>query len=344
MSNSNTLWREVSDPAALVKQPVVSVHMITYGHEQCLPDAIEGALRQQTGFPYEIVIGEDCSPDGTRTIALDYQRRYPDRIRVLMPANNVGGVRNFLHLITHCRGRYIAFCEGDDYWHDYAKVERQVNFLEHHSDHVLAHSDFDVRCGNRIEPAYYKRVGQPVPTGSVFEKMLVNSFVKTLTVCLRSEIAREFVASPFGKGQYPMCDYPLWLFAASRGLLGYFPESLATYRVIPGSITHSDCQSAVRLQLSLCQVAEDFISNCARLVAGHAEALRETGLKRVRALSLSGDRAAFLREYGLLRQRHPDWRPDDKMRLRYVLVKLHLGALLRAQFNLRIWRKHHRSR
>ena len=122
---------ETSDEARLCRRPVVSVNMITYNHENYIAQAIEGVMRQETDFEFELVIGEDCSQDRTRDICFEYQRKYPEKIRVLWWHENVsrlGG--NSRRVMARCRGTYIAFCEGDDYWTDTHKLQKQVDALQ----------------------------------------------------------------------------------------------------------------------------------------------------------------------------------------------------------------------
>jgi len=128
---------ETSDPEKLCKHPVVSVNMITYNHEPYIRQAIEGVMMQQTDFEFELVIGEDCSTDKTREICFEYQKRYPDKIRVLWCDHNLyrdphsaGG--NAERNMAHCRGEFIAFCEGDDYWIDPQKLQKQVDAMRGH--------------------------------------------------------------------------------------------------------------------------------------------------------------------------------------------------------------------
>lgn len=122
-------YTEVSDPAVMMLAPIVSVHMITYNHGLYLAEAIEGVIAQKTDFRIELVIGDDCSTDNAREIALDYQRRYPHLIRVIYPDHNAGMHRNFRQINDACRGEFIAYCEGDDYWIDPEKLHEQVAVL-----------------------------------------------------------------------------------------------------------------------------------------------------------------------------------------------------------------------
>lgn len=121
---------ETSDWEKLCKHPVVSINMITYNHEPYIRQAIEGVMMQKTDFEFELVIGEDCSQDKTREICFEYQRKYPDKIRVLWWHENVsklGGNNN--RVTARCRGEFVAYCEGDDYWTDPLKLQKQVRII-----------------------------------------------------------------------------------------------------------------------------------------------------------------------------------------------------------------------
>ena len=130
LNNEEIPYQEISDPAVMSKEPLVSVYMITYNHEPHIAQAIEGVLMQETDFPIELVIGEDCSTDRTREIVLEYQKKYPDLIRVIISEKNVGARKNGDRTSKLLRGKYVAFCEGDDYWIDPIKIKMQATFLE----------------------------------------------------------------------------------------------------------------------------------------------------------------------------------------------------------------------
>ncbi len=120
--------RETSEPSLLPRHPVVSVVMTTYNHEKSIGRAIESALDQETDFEYEIVIGEDCSPDKTREICMAYQKRFPEKIRVLWSNVNVFKMGGSGPRVSHrCRGKFLAFLEGDDCWIDRHKLQKQVD-------------------------------------------------------------------------------------------------------------------------------------------------------------------------------------------------------------------------
>lgn len=121
---------ETSDPARLCANPVVSVLMMAYNHADNIRAAIEGVLRQEADFPFELIIGEDVSSDGTREICFEMQRRHPDRIRVLWSECNVHAVNgNFRRILRAARGEFVACCEGDDRWTAPDKLQRQVELM-----------------------------------------------------------------------------------------------------------------------------------------------------------------------------------------------------------------------
>ncbi len=127
-------WREISDSDCLERDPLVSVTISTYQHAPWIAECLESILAQQCTFPYEVIIGEDGSTDGTFEICEEFQRRYPCIIRLVTAGGNVGGKVMLRRIFSVIRGRYHALCEGDDRWCDPMKLQDQVAFLEGHPD------------------------------------------------------------------------------------------------------------------------------------------------------------------------------------------------------------------
>ena len=113
-----------------ISNPVVSICCITYNHEKYIEETIDSFLMQETDFPFEIVIGEDCSTDGTKKIIDDYIKEYPKLIKLVTSESNVGMNLNFSRTILSCKGQYIALCEGDDYWTDKDKLQIQIEEMQ----------------------------------------------------------------------------------------------------------------------------------------------------------------------------------------------------------------------
>jgi glycosyltransferase involved in cell wall biosynthesis len=178
--------------------PLVSVEMITYNHAPYIAKAIEGVLHQKTTFPFELVIGEDCSPDGTREIVFDYQKKYPELIRVITSNKNVGAAKNGSRTGKACLGKYIAFCEGDDYWRRPEKLGMQVDYLENHPKCGMVYSDYDrnkVGTGKLIK-GFNSHIGKKPPENPKLINILRGQCgILTCTVCVRKNIFRKVVES-----------------------------------------------------------------------------------------------------------------------------------------------------
>src|SRR5688572_11378120 len=116
--------------------PIVSVCLITYNHVSFIRDAIEGVLSQKVNFPWEFIIADDFSVDGSRDIVVEYQKKYPELIRLILQEKNVGAANNWFDLMKAPKGKYIAYFEGDDYWIDDHKLQKQVDFLEKNEKYV----------------------------------------------------------------------------------------------------------------------------------------------------------------------------------------------------------------
>lgn len=130
----------------IMSKPMVSISMLTYNHEKYIEQAINSVLMQKTNFDYQLIIGEDCSSDGTREIVIDYAKRYPKKIIAILHEENEGIKSNVLAVRQFLKGNYIAILEGDDYWIDCNKLQRQVDFLESHKDFLgVSHNHIDVK-------------------------------------------------------------------------------------------------------------------------------------------------------------------------------------------------------
>jgi len=237
--------QEISNPAVLSKNPLVSVKMLTYNHEQYIPQAIEGVLIQKTDFPIELIVGEDRSTDYTREIVLKHQKKYPEIIRVITSEKNVGAWRNSLRTGNACRGKYIAFCEGDDYWTDPYKLQKQVDYLEKHPECGLVHSDVDryyVKEGIKIK-SYHKNRMIPNNNGESILKAIIlyDYIVETCTAVVRKDLLNEIHKTchfEFSEN-FLMGDIQTWTEIAYRSKIKYMNEVLATRNLLAESACRS---------------------------------------------------------------------------------------------------------
>lgn len=225
-------------------EPLVSVKMITYNHAPSIAQAIEGVLQQKTIFPFELVIGEDCSTDGTREIVFEYQKKYPDIIRVITSDKNVGMTKNGYRTGKACRGKYVAFCEGDDFWHRDDKLQIQIDYLESHPECGLIFADcdfYDVSAKKLIKDFNYKR-GFESSGNLTVEQILRKWGAWTLTAVIRKDLYDQVVEKdPYlhQSGTFLMGDLQLWTEIALISKVAYITESLATYRSLDESASNT---------------------------------------------------------------------------------------------------------
>jgi len=209
----------------------VSVLMLAYKHEKFIAQALDSVLMQQVDFDYEIVIGEDCSPDTTREILICYQQKYPDKIRLLLPEKNLGMHDNFIQTFKACQGNYISILEGDDYWTSPYKLQKQVDFLDKNAECTICfHKAFvpnqDGSTGWLLSP---KEQHNKVFT---LEDILScsNNMMPTASIMFRQGFINEF---PDWIYNVDLIDWILQVFLAQHGNIGYLDEVLSVYRVHP---------------------------------------------------------------------------------------------------------------
>lgn len=210
-------------------QPSVSVCVITYNHEGFIRDCLQGICAQSVRSSLEVVIGEDASSDRTLPILLEFAAR-DDRLRILASTSNKGMAQNFLDTLRECRGRYVALCEGDDYWIDPEKLQRQVEFLDRHPECVLCfHNSFveypDGRRGLWRSKAPMGRL----TASDLFAEWLL----PTASVVFRNP-GRDAYPSYLQRATHG--DLGLFVFLADTGEMGYVDRVMSVYRRHPGGI------------------------------------------------------------------------------------------------------------
>lgn len=206
--------------------PKVSVLMITYNQEQYIAQALDSVLMQECNFPFEIVIGEDYSTDNTRAICQEYQQKYPEIIRLLTPGNNLGMMRNFFSTFTECKGEYLTILEGDDFWTDPLKLQKQADFLDSNPDFSIVFARTEVFYQDDDRPGY------EIPPLDIWpytlENLLKINFIATCSVMYRQGLVTEFPAWLY---RLEMLDWPLNVLHAQLGKVGFLDEKMAKYRI-----------------------------------------------------------------------------------------------------------------
>ncbi len=213
------------------RHPRVSVIMITYKHEEFVAQAIDGVLSQQTRFAFELIIGDDASPDRTREVIQGYADKHSDVIRLNYPLNNLGAIRNFATQIDEVRGEYIAFCEGDDWWTDPYKLQLQVDFLDSNIDCALCHhrvSYFD----NDMKKVVCQFPADEFREDRLSGDLLIRqNFIQTCALMVRRS-ALPHLPNTFWK--LKLGDWPLCVLVARQGLIGYLDRDMSMFRLHGG--------------------------------------------------------------------------------------------------------------
>lgn len=241
------------DCEAVAKAPLLSVVMLSYNQELYIRKAIESILAQQTDFAYELIIADDCSTDQTRDICIEYQKTHPDVIRLVLRETNVGVRKNAILSITNAMGKYIAFCEGDDFWLDPCKLQRQYDLLESNPKASGAHTRVNYCDANE----------QIIATSTLFsgnsEKIDFNYLLQRNVIHTCSFIFRTSIldAQAFSVlEQSPIPDYALFLITALRGEVLYLPTITATYRKNAGISATWTFSSLLRDRLKIYALLE----------------------------------------------------------------------------------------
>ena len=220
------------------KCPLLSVSVITYQHGQFIKQCLDSILSQVTGFDFEIILGEDGSTDGTREICIEYAERFPEKIRLFLhepdrnnPVKNVEPwMPNFLNNLRQAKGKYIALCDGDDYWTDPNKLQKQVDFLETHPDYAICFHSVKCLKNGVLSDIPFKK--PPFETTTVLDLCKL-CYIQTVSCVYRNGLIDQF---PEAFNQSPVGDYFLFLLVAQYGKIFYFGEDMAVYRQHEGGV------------------------------------------------------------------------------------------------------------
>lgn len=218
--------------------PKLSVSLITYNQKDYISQSIDSALMQETDYDFEIVLSDDCSTDGTRDICIDYKERYPEKIRLILHKKNVGAVKNYISTYQACKGEYVAYLEGDDYFTNSHKLQKQVDFLDANSDYVI--------CCHHVEKVneHDEKLGKLLPdfkdTLSVND-LCKGDFISTASCVVTNNLLDEI---PDWIYTLPGCDWTFDILNAEKGKIKFLPDVMAAYRIHPEGIW--SCYSEIK--------------------------------------------------------------------------------------------------
>lgn len=210
-----------------MNRPLLSVCLITYRQEDFIQKAIKGIFEQEINFPIELIISNDCSPDKTHEKIEEIIKEAPEyfTIRYFNHRENLGMMKNFSFAIQECRGKYIAYFEGDDYWDYSKKLQTQVDFLEQNHDFAICCHNLKFLENNEIVEKVYIDKAEVKEVSSI-EDLAKYNFIPTLTAVFRNvdqKLPKWILDSPIG-------DLPMFMMIAKHGKIKFMNEKWAVYR------------------------------------------------------------------------------------------------------------------
>ncbi len=223
-----------------MKNVDVSVFMLAYNQEDFIAQAIEGVLMQETTFNVQLVIGEDCSTDGTRKIVANYAEKNPRKIKLILHQKNIGLIANYVETYTQCSGKFVAICDGDDYWTDPLKLQKQVDFLSKNEDYKMVFSNnYNLFPSGKmiLSKKNYSK------DSTSFNELIFDNYIPSVTSLFYNEKMPDNMKKWIL--QFPFGDWPTYLFILRNGgRIKYLDQPTAVYRKNFGTST------ALRIQKS----------------------------------------------------------------------------------------------
>lgn len=228
--------------------PMVSVVMVAYNAGHYIREAIEGVVRQRRTFSIELLILDDCSTDNTGEIALQMDMEFPGVIKYVRNEINLGSQGNYLKGFRMARGKYMALCDADDYWHCHTKLARQVEYLESHPECALTFH----RVIN-----YYEATGEKTlsngkqPSEYSAESLSRSNYITNLSVMYRRELV-DMSHLPAWIMEHRSPDYAIHMLYAVRGTIHYFSRPMGVYRKVAGAIwSTADAYRQLKMSLDM---------------------------------------------------------------------------------------------
>ena len=220
--------------------PLVSIVTLAFNHGRYLRQCLDGFVMQITDFTFEVIIHDDASTDDTAQIIREYEEKYPHIFRPIYQTENQyskGVAIGATYLYPAVRGKYICECEGDDWWTDPYKLQKQADFLEAHPEYSLcctAYGSMRMRDG-------FVKDEKGTDADITMRQLMKKNLIGTLTVMYRKELHQEYMEQVLPvMPKFRMGDIPLWLFMASKGKIRKLADQTAMYRKLEYSASHSD--------------------------------------------------------------------------------------------------------
>ncbi|MFI3243456.1 MAG: glycosyltransferase family A protein [Akkermansia sp.] len=245
---------------------LVTVRCLIFNHAPYVRQCLDGFVMQQTKFRFECIVHDDASTDGSSDIVREYAEKYPHLIKAIIQTENQyskknGAIRRIMSEET--RGKYVAWCEGDDYWTDPLKLQKQVDFLEANPEYAMCHTEaqcYHQKTGLLSYMHDYVKTDADLDQINTLDFIIHNNPICTKTVCARAALIQDYADEVNPASQkWAMGDYPTWLWVAIKYKIHYMPEVTAVYRVLEESASHSKNERKLyNFRKSICDIQRFF--------------------------------------------------------------------------------------
>jgi glycosyltransferase involved in cell wall biosynthesis len=219
-------------------KPIIDVIMVTYNHEKYIAQAIDSVLAQKTDFSFRLIIGDDYSTDETRNICLSYAAQYPTIITCILHEENKGIILNYKSTLESGTAKYIAILEGDDYWTDEHKLQKQFDILEADIETGVVYSKYFILENNNIRLFDYKKIKNR--NGHLYPYLLHANFIGPLTACFRRDLISSLDFDFLVTNKITSIDYMLWLELSVHTKFHFLSDATAVYRRHPDSLSNTN--------------------------------------------------------------------------------------------------------
>lgn len=237
--------------------PLVSICTLVYNHEPYLRECFEGFVMQKTNFAFEVLVHDDASTDNSAAIIREYTAKYPNIFKPIYQTENQysKGIKvSATYQYPRAKGKYVAICEGDDYWTDPLKLQKQVDIMEQNSEIGLVYTQVEAFDDNGVVGPYAFEVKDA-------KSLLSGNGIPTLSTCFRRELLMRYLdeVNPYNKN-WLMGDYPMWLWFLLHTKAYFLDDVTARYRILQNSASHStDIRKVIAFEESVLDIKIFFI-------------------------------------------------------------------------------------
>ena len=233
--------------------PKVTSFVICYNQKDTILQTLESVCSQIVHFDHEVIIGDDCSNDGTRALCEAFIKKNPDKnIRIFPEQPNMGMIANYKRLISAAKGQYIAGCAGDDYWCDDDKIQKEVDFLDSNPDYGMIHTNYKIL---RTNTGSIQDHVADYPSGHILDELFQGNFIIPVTAVYKKKLVDDFIAEGILDRGFLMEDYPLWFYIAEREKIKHLKDITAVYRKNVESLSYSqNPEKMIAFRLSIIDI------------------------------------------------------------------------------------------